>query len=60
MTRQDLKEYKYTEEWIKDRREYLKERKATLENISAIISDMPKRKQTSTRWFCREVSTIIR
>jgi len=44
MTRQDLKEYKYTEEWIKDRREYLKERKATLENISAIISDMPKRK----------------
>lgn len=44
MNRKDLKDYKYTEEWIRDRREYLQEKKTTLENISAIVSDMPKRK----------------
>lgn len=43
MNRQDLKEYKYMEEWIKDRIEYLKTRRETLENISFIISGMPKR-----------------
>lgn len=51
MNRQDLKDYKYTEEWIKDRREHLKEKKANLENISSIISDMPKRKQANSRWI---------
>lgn len=44
MNRQDLKDYKYAEEWVKDRREHLKEKRATLESISAILSDMPKRK----------------
>ena len=59
MNRQDLKEYRYTEIWIKDRQEHLKEKKTTLENISAIVSDMPKRKQTNTRWICRKASRFI-
>lgn len=56
MNRHDLKEYKYTEIWIRDRQEYLREKKSTLENISAIISDMPKRRQTNTRWICGKVN----
>lgn len=43
MTREDLKDYKYNQEWIKDRLEYLKGYKTTIENITSLISDMPKR-----------------
>lgn len=43
MDRQDLKEYKFTKEWIKDRQLYFKEQKATLENISGILATMPRR-----------------
>lgn len=60
MNRQDLKEYKYTEEWIRDRIVYLKEKKTTLENISAIVSDMPKRKRKDTRWICGKISRFDR
>lgn len=42
MTRQDLKQYKYTQEWIRDRTEYIEQYKSTIDNISAILSDMPK------------------
>lgn len=44
MDRQDLKEYKYTEKWIKGRINYLREYRATIDDISSILSDMPKRK----------------
>lgn len=44
MTREDLREYKYNQEWIKDRLSYLKEYKTTIENITSVISDIPKRK----------------
>lgn len=44
MTRKELKEYRYNQKWIEGRREYLKEYKTTIENITSIISDMPKRK----------------
>ena len=43
MTRKDLKDYKSNQEWIRDRLEYLKEYKTTIENITSLISDMPKR-----------------
>lgn len=49
MNRKDLKEYKYTEEWIKERLEYLQEEKTKIYNITQNISDMPKRKWTSIR-----------
>lgn len=41
MTREDLKEYKYDQEWIKGRLEYIEEYKTS---ITSVISDMPKRK----------------
>lgn len=42
MNRLDLKQYRYTQEWIKARMEYLEEYKSTITNISQILSDMPK------------------
>ena len=42
MTREDLKNYKYTKKWIKDRIEQLEEYKSTIYNITQILTDMPK------------------
>lgn len=42
MTREDLKNYKYTQEWIKDRTEHIEEYKSSITNITSILSDMPK------------------
>ena len=44
MTREDLKNYKYTQEWIKDRAEHIKEYETSITNITSVLSDMPKRK----------------
>ena len=44
MNREDLKKYKYNQQWIKDRTEYLEEYRATINRITTTISDMPKRK----------------
>lgn len=42
MTREDLKNYKYTQEWIKDRTEHIEEYKTSITNITSVLSDMPK------------------
>lgn len=42
MTREDLKNYKYTQEWIKDRIEHIEEYKTSITNITSALSDMPK------------------
>ena len=42
MTREELKNYKYNQKWIKDRLEYIEEYKASIENITSVLSDMPK------------------
>lgn len=49
MTREDLKEYKYNQKWIKGRLEYIEEYRTSLTKITSVISDMPKRKSTGTR-----------
>ena len=43
MNRQDLKDYKSNQEWIKARVEHIQEFKTQLTNITAVMSDMPKR-----------------
>lgn len=60
MTREDLKNYKYNQEWIKGRLEYIEEYKTSIVNITAVLSDMPKRKQRSPRQHGRESSNIAR
>lgn len=47
MNREDLKNYKYVQVWIKDRIEYIETQKETVNKLNSILSDMPKRKQTS-------------
>lgn len=42
MKRKDLKEYKYNEEWIKERLEYIDECKSTINKLTTTLSDMPK------------------
>lgn len=42
MNREDLKKYKYNQKWIEGRFEYIEQYKATLTNITSILSDMPK------------------
>lgn len=42
MNREDLKRYKYNQEWLKERLEYIEEQKSLLTKITTTISDMPK------------------
>ncbi len=42
MDREDLKRYKYNQEWLKERLEYIEEQKSLLTKITTTISDMPK------------------
>lgn len=44
MNREDLKNYKYNKQWIKDRMEYIETQKETINKLNSILSDMPKRK----------------
>lgn len=44
LTREDLKNYKYVQIWIKDQTEYIETQKETINRLSSILSDMPKRK----------------
>lgn len=42
MNREDLKNYKYNQIWIKDQTEYIETQKETINRLSSILSDMPK------------------
>ena len=41
MDRKDLKNYRYTQEWIKGRMEYIEEQKTQVNKLTATLSDMP-------------------
>lgn len=43
MNREDLKNYKYVQVWIKDQTEYIETQKETINKLNSILSDMPKR-----------------
>lgn len=43
MNREDLKNYRYNQNWIKDRIEYIETQKETINKLNSILSDMPKR-----------------
>lgn len=42
MTREDLKNYKYMQEWIKDRTAHIEEYKESITNVTSVLSGMPK------------------
>lgn len=42
MNREDLKNYRYNQIWIKDQIEYIEAQKETINRLTSILSDMPK------------------
>lgn len=46
MNRKDLKDYKYTQDWIKDQEEYIQNQMETVNRLNSILSDMPKGSRT--------------
>ena len=42
MNREDLKNYKYNQIWIKDQTEYIETQKETINKLNSILSDVPK------------------
>ena len=42
MNREDLKNYKYNQIWIKDQTEYIETQKETINRLNSVLSDMPK------------------
>lgn len=59
MTREDLKDYKHNQEWIKGRLEYIEEYKTSITNITSVISDMPKRSKEIQDSMAEKIATLI-
>lgn len=59
MTREDLKDYKHNQEWIKGRLEYIEEYKTSITNITSVISDMPKGSKEVQDSMAEKIATLI-
>ena len=58
MNRDDLKNYKYNQEWIKGRLEYIEEYKSSITNISVILSDMPRGSKKVQDSIAEKIATL--
>lgn len=59
MTREDLKNYKYNQEWIKGRLEYIEEYKTSIVNITSVLSDMPKGSKEVQDGMAEKVAILL-
>ena len=59
MTREDLKDYKHNQEWIKGRLEYIEKYKTSITNITSVISDMPKGSKEIQDSMAEKIATLI-
>lgn len=59
MNREDLKDYKYNQKWIKDRLEYIEEYKTSIEKITSVISDMPKGSKQVQDSMAEKVAVLL-
>lgn len=59
MTRDDLKDYKHNQEWIKGRLEYIEEYKTSITNITSVISDMPRGSKEVQDSMAEKVVTLL-
>lgn len=59
MNREDLKDYKYTQMWIKDQTEYIETQKETINRLNSIISDMPKGSKTAYDTEAEKLSELM-
>ena len=58
MTREDLKNYRNSEDWIKGRIEYIKEYQESITSIQNILSDMPKSKSPYQDKIAEKLATL--
>lgn len=49
MTSKDLIDFNINKKWVRARIHFIEEQKETIGRLTAVLSDMPKRKQKSTR-----------
>ena len=59
LDREDLKDYKHNQEWIKGRFEYIEEYKTSITNITSVISDMPKGSKEVQDSMAEKVVTLL-
>ena len=59
MTREDLKDYKHNQEWIRGRLEYIEEYKTSITNITSVISDMPRGSKQVQDSMAEKVVTLL-
>lgn len=59
MDRQDLKDYKSNQEWIKARVEHIQEFKTQITNINAVLSEIPKGSKQVNDSMAEKVATLI-
>lgn len=59
MNREDLKDYKYNQEWIKGRMEHIEEYKTLLTKITTTLSDMPNGSRQVQDSMAEKLSTLI-
>ena len=59
MNREDLKDYKYTQMWIKDQTEYIEAQKETINRLNSIISDMPRGSKIAYDTEAEKLSELI-
>lgn len=59
MNKEDLKEYKYNQQWIKGRLEYIEEYKTNITNITATLSDMPNGSRQVQDNMAEKLSVLI-
>lgn len=59
MNRENLKDYKYTQMWIKDQTEYIEAQKETINRLNSIISDMPRGSKIAYDTEAEKLSELI-
>ena len=59
MNRQDLKDYKYTQDWIKDQEEYIQNQMETVNRLNSILSDIPKGSRTVYDNEAEKITSLI-
>ena len=59
MTREDLKNYKYNQIWIKDQMNYIEVQKETINTLNSTLSDMPKGSRKVNDTEAENISKLI-
>lgn len=59
MTRDDLKKYKYKQEWIKARFEYIEEYRTSITNITSTLSDIPRESRRVDDGMAEKVAILL-